>query len=97
MAIKVDPEKAYDRLSWSFIHKTQVDTCVPSTLIRIIIECIASAKMNVLWNGEFTEDFKPSRGTRQGDSISPYIFALCFEGVSHGICSSMDNGEWKPV
>ena len=61
------------------------------------MECITIVQMNVLWNGELTEDFEPSRGIRQGDLISPYIFVLCIKRLSHGISKEVTNGAWKPV
>ena len=64
MAIKVDLEKVYDRLSWSFIFDTLNETGLPLDLIQVTMECITTARMNVLWNGELTEDFISSRGIR---------------------------------
>lgn len=40
MAIKIDLVKAYDRLSWSFIHKTLTDTGMDQRLIDIIMSCV---------------------------------------------------------
>lgn len=53
--------------------------------------------MNVLWNGELTKDLVPSGGIRQGDLISPYIFMLFIERLSHGISKAMTEGAWKHV
>ncbi|XP_024041891.1 uncharacterized protein LOC127901822 [Citrus sinensis] len=83
MVIKVDLEKAYDRLNWSFIFDTLKLTGISIHLSRIIMECITTAKMSVLWNREITEEFSPGRGIRQGDPLSPYIFVLCIERLSH--------------
>ncbi|KAH9670245.1 hypothetical protein KPL70_016905 [Citrus sinensis] len=48
MAIKVDLEKAYDRLSWDFIHDTLKDVGLPKEFIRITMECITTARMQIL-------------------------------------------------
>lgn len=40
MIVKVDLEKAYDRLSWKFIEDTLQDAGLPQLLIQIIISCI---------------------------------------------------------
>ncbi|KAH9673337.1 reverse transcriptase domain-containing protein [Citrus sinensis] len=85
MAIKVDLEKAYDRINWSFIFDTLQQTGIPIQLSRLVMECVTSARMSILWNGEATAEFVPGRGIRQGDPLSPYIFVLCIERLSHGI------------
>lgn len=69
MAIKVDLEKAYDRLRWDFIHDPLIEVGLPKDFIRVTLECITTAKMQILWNGELTEEFCPSRDIRQGDPL----------------------------
>lgn len=97
MVLKVDLKKAYDHLSWKFIHDTLLETKISTELIRVIMECITSGSINILWEGELTEDFKPTRGIRQGDTISPYIFVLCIRRLSLGIKNTVRAGKWKPV
>ncbi|KAL8159786.1 hypothetical protein V2J09_001323 [Rumex salicifolius] len=95
--LKLDLEKAYDRLRWDFIEDTLRDVGLPDSWVRWIIECVSSASMRVLWNGEITEKFTPSRWVRQGDSISPYLFVLCLERLSHLISTEVASGNWRPI
>ena len=51
MAIKVDLEKAYDRLRWDFIEDTLKDAGLPSKFVQAAMLCISSCSMQILWNG----------------------------------------------
>ena len=61
------------------------------------MECITTARMHILWEGEIIEEFTLSRGIRQGDHFSPYIFVLCIERLSHAINLAVRNGSWCPI
>ncbi|XP_021754892.1 uncharacterized protein LOC110720190 [Chenopodium quinoa] len=66
-------------LEWSFIRDTLTGFGFPLALTNLIMDCICSPSISVLWNAEITDSFKPSRGIRQGDPMSSYIFVLCLE------------------
>lgn len=57
MAIKIDLEKAYDRLKWDFVKDTLVDIGMPLNIINVIWHCISSPSMKILWNGESMDTF----------------------------------------
>ncbi|XP_016667495.1 uncharacterized protein [Gossypium hirsutum] len=74
MAIKVDLEKAYD-LRWDFIEDTLVDVGFPSNLSRIIMKCITTVSMQIMWNGKLSNEFseKGVLGFRQTDDLGIYL------------------------
>ena len=64
MALKINLEKAYDKLEWSFIKGILIRYNFPDNLIEIIISCISSVSTLLLFNGGSLEPFRPSRGIR---------------------------------
>jgi hypothetical protein len=95
--MKVDLSKAYDRLNWEFIHKVLAEVNLPIEMINVIMNCITSVQSNVLWNGSRSKFFPPYCGVRQGDPMSPYLFVLCMDKLSHLIAEAVEDGQWKPM
>jgi hypothetical protein len=78
MTIKVDLKKAYE----DFIKETMLEIGLPRRMVDLIMACIKSSTLSVLWNGYLSDSFKPFRGIRQEDPLSPYIFMLYLEKLS---------------
>ncbi|KAA3453866.1 reverse transcriptase [Gossypium australe] len=97
MAVKLDLEKAYDRVSWDFINASLIAAGIPLFLRNVIMSAIYSSTMQVLWNGVPTQKFKPNRGIRQGCPLSPYLFVLYMEWLGHSIHSGVEAGIWDPI
>ncbi|CAN1806454.1 Transposon TX1 uncharacterized 149 kDa protein [Linum perenne] len=81
MALKLDMEKAYDRIEWPFLFTTMRMMGFGELWISWIRKCVTSASFAVLFNGQKHGYFHSSRGLRQGDPLSPLLFAICSEGL----------------
>ena len=92
MAIKIDLEKAFNRLEWGFIRQTLIYFKFPPDWISLIMSCISSSNLLILLNGDRLDPFHPSRGIRQGDPFSPNIFILCMEYLAWLIQEEVSSG-----
>ena len=97
MAIKIDLEKAYDKLEWSFIREMLINYNFPLNLIELIMSCVSTVSSSILFNRGCPDPFTPSRGIRQGDPLSPYLFILCMEYLGHLIDEKCTSKDWNPV
>jgi hypothetical protein len=78
----LDTKKAYDRLEWDYLQKIMIKLGFHMLWVQMIMRMINSVSFLDLFNGHKLESFKPTRGIRQGDPISPYLFLLAAEGLS---------------
>ena len=59
--------------------------------------CVTTVKYSILLNGQSFGFISPERGLRQGDPISPFLFVLCTEGLTHMLNQASDNGSLKGI
>jgi len=82
LCFKVDYEKAYDLVRWNFLLDMLHRLGFHSKWIKWVTGCLKSSSNSVLVNGSPTEEFKPSRGLRQGDPLAPFLFLVVAEGLA---------------
>ena len=97
MVVKIDLEKAYDRLEWSFIRMVLTHFGFPDNIINLILSCVSTTSTSLLFNGSKLQPFCPSRGIRQGDPISPYLFLLCMEFLGAQISRMCEENRWDMI
>lgn len=97
VAYKIDLEKAYDHIDWTFLRNTLSDFGFPQAIVNLVMHCVTASSLSILWNGKRLPRFCPTRGLRQGDPLSPYLFVLCMEKLSLAIQSEVTAGNWLPI
>ena len=88
---KLDIEKTYDNVDCLFFSVMQ-KMGFGEKWIGWIKWCISTASFSMLVNGTSTGFFQSSRGLRQGDPLSPYLFVIVMEVFSCFLKRAVDGG-----
>lgn len=84
MGLKLDMSKTYDRVKWDFLENLMRRMGFSERWIGLIMVCMRTMSYLVLVNGKPQGMIHPSRGLRQGNPLSQFLFLLCTEGL-HGL------------
>ncbi|GKB12587.1 RNA-directed DNA polymerase, eukaryota, reverse transcriptase zinc-binding domain protein [Tanacetum coccineum] len=96
VAFKIDLQKAYDTIDWSFLKIVLEQFGFPERMVNWIMVCVSTTKFSININGERKGYFSGGRGLRQGDPMSPYLFTLIMEVFSLILERNIDrNNEFK--
>lgn len=82
VALKIDISKAYDRVDWGYLHCMMLKMGFDPKWLSWILLCVQSINYSVTVNQDCVGPIHPSRGLRQDDPLSPYLFLIYVEGLS---------------
>jgi hypothetical protein len=96
-AYKLDLSKAYDRVDWDFLKKVMQRMGFSHRWVDWIMSCVTSVSYKVKFNGNLLDSFSPSRGLRQGDPLSPFLFLFVADGLSTLLQNEVNRHTIEPV
>ena len=97
MTLKFDISKAYDRVEWQFLQGIMHKLGFLNVWIERVMSYITTISFSILVKGRPYGNVIPSRGIRQGDPLSPYLFLLCAEGFTSLLTKVEEDGCIKGV
>ena len=61
------------------------------------MSCVTTSSFSIRLNGKAYGNFRPTRGIRQGDLLSPYLFLICAKAFTSLLAREEENGRLHGV
>jgi hypothetical protein len=89
--LKLDFEKAYDKVSWSFLFECLAARGFCSKWCKWIEQVVTGGTVSVKMNDLIGPYIKSFKGVRQGDPLLPILFNFVADGLSRMILKAQSN------
>ncbi|CAN6252305.1 unnamed protein product [Urochloa humidicola] len=92
LVVKLDFEKAYDKINWEFLFDCLQQRGFNATWCGWIRNVVTSGTLSVKTNDKIGSYFKSGKGVRQGDPLSPLLFNLAADTLAKMLQKAQENG-----
>ncbi|KAK3231108.1 hypothetical protein Dsin_002989 [Dipteronia sinensis] len=95
MALKLDMRKTYNIVEWKFLDRMMIKLGFSEGWFRRVMGCVTIVLYSFLINGAVYGNVCPTRGLRQGDLMSLYLYLIVAEGLSYMIREAIAKGDYS--
>ncbi|CAM8996122.1 unnamed protein product [Rhodiola kirilowii] len=96
-SLKLDMAKVYDKMEWDFLDLIMKKLGFAELWVDRVLSLVRSARYCIRVNRDISDFFYPTRGLRQGDLLSPYLFIICTEWLSYTLKHYADLGRIEGI
>lgn len=79
--LKLDFEKAYDKVNWEFLREVLLRKGFSATVVHRLMQLVSGGQTAINVNGEVGPYFGNGRGVRQGDPLSPILLDFMVDAL----------------
>jgi hypothetical protein len=91
--LKIDFEKAYDKVKWSFLQQSMRMKGFASGWCKLIESFMQGGSVGVKVNDDIGRYFQTKKGVRQGDPLSPMLFNIIADMLAILIERAKEDGQ----